>query len=107
MEIAARSARSCGRPGAAAGRRRSSRPQEVPAFRTPSPLRGEGWGARRESASDPDHRKLSHVRPVGPDLGLHLDPGFELIRAGHDARALFRKLIQLGFGNLEEYHSMN
>src|SRR5229473_2616547 len=73
------------------------------------------WGGRRaqragrggsapkgHSTSDAHHRKLSHVRPVGPDLGLHLDPGVELVRAGHDARHRLGKPAHFAFGHLEE-----
>src|SRR5439155_25905797 len=37
-------------------------------------------------------RELFHVGPVRPDLHLDLDPGLELVRAGHDARNFLGEL---------------
>src|SRR5712692_4117202 len=47
-------------------------------------------------------RQLFHVGPVRPDLHLDLDAGLELVRPGHDARHLFRELVDLGSGHLEQ-----
>src|SRR6266571_2633074 len=49
-----------------------------------------------------DHRELFHVRPVGAEPGLDLDPRLELIGPGHDPRHGLREAVDLAFGDLEE-----
>src|ERR1700686_965017 len=48
------------------------------------------------------HRELFHVRPVRADFRLDLDARLQLVRAGHDARHLLGKLIDLGLRHLEK-----
>src|SRR6266581_9358902 len=50
----------------------------------------------------PDDRQLFHVGPVWSDLGLDLDPRFQLVRAGHDARHRLGKPVDLALRHLEQ-----
>src|SRR5579864_8723590 len=57
--------------------------------------------------SGANDRELFHIGPVGACFRLDLDPGLELVCAGHDARHLLRKLVELRFRHLEEELVMN
>src|SRR5438128_10696566 len=50
----------------------------------------------------PDDRQLFYVGPVGSDLGLDLDPRFQLVRAGHDARHRLGEPVDLPLRHLEQ-----
>src|SRR4029077_7527244 len=72
-----------------------------------SPPRSAGrWRAAPEGptklGSCPYQRQLAHVGPIRAYLRLHLDPGLELIGAGHDARYRLGETIELSLGNLEQ-----
>src|SRR5256714_15330172 len=64
--------------------------------------RNTGGASKLQTLSGADDRQLLHIGPVWSGLGLDLDPGLELVRAGHDARHGLGESLDLALRPLEQ-----